>query len=340
MPSAETRPDRPNGRRLALFALVVGACVVAIAIAVVSAAREADPDDVSAKQASALLAGERDGAAPIVIRDLSDGAHGRIAVADRGGSAAPTQAPLRCDRVYFAHGSGICLAPGGGFASGYRARLFDADLRVRHEVPVEGIPSRARVSPDGRYGAVTLFVTGHAYAEAGEFSTQTTLIDLKRGTKLADLERFTVTGADDRQITAVDMNFWGVTFADDSDRFYATLATGGKTYLIEGSIAKQAAHVIHENVECPSLSPDGTRIAYKKRVDSDSGIWRLTVLDLKTLRETPLAETRSVDDQAEWLDDDRVLYGIDREVFVVPADGGGKPRRLIGSAASPAVLRD
>ena len=31
--------------------------------------------------------------------------------------------------------------------------------------------------------------------------------------------------------------------------------------------------------------------------------WRLYVLDLRTLRETPLAETRSVDDQAVWPDD-------------------------------------
>jgi hypothetical protein len=329
----------PSGWRRALFALLVVGCVAAIAVTVVSAARDADPADVSADAARELLTGKRDGARPIVVRDLRDGAHGRIAVAALDGSARPAPAPLRCDRVHFEHGVGVCLAPGGGFASGYRARVFGPDLRVRHELALEGIPSRARVSPDGRYGAVTLFVSGHAYAEAGDFSTQTTLIDLARGTKVADLEQFTITDGD-RQITAVDMNFWGVTFAADSDRFYATLATGGKTYLIEGSIGKQAAHVIHENVECPSLSPDGTRVAYKKRVDSDAGLWRLTVLDLDTMRETPLAETRSVDDQAEWLDDDRVLYSIDRDVLVVPADGSGKPRRMIGAADSPAVVRN
>ena len=49
------------------------------------------------------------------------------------------------------------------------------------------------MSPDGRYGAVTLFVTGHAYATPGAFSTQTTLIDLAHaGSKIADLEQFTV----------------------------------------------------------------------------------------------------------------------------------------------------
>ena len=79
----------------------------------------------------------------------------------------------------------------------------------------------------------------------------------------------------------------------DSDRFYATLATGGKTYLIEGSVAGRTATVIHENVECPSLSPDGTRVAYKKLMPGGVGQWRFHVLDLATMTETPLAETRA-----------------------------------------------
>jgi len=130
-----------------------------------------------------------------------------------------------------------------------------------------------------------------------------------------------------------------VTFARDSDRFFATLATGGKTYLIEGSVRARTAHVIHENVECPSLSPDGTRIAFKKRGPDSANPWRLTVLDLATMRETPLAETRSVDDQAEWLDDDHVLYGLDGAIWVERADGTGRPKRFMDGAGSPAVVR-
>jgi Tol biopolymer transport system component len=143
----------------------------------------------------------------------------------------------------------------------------------------------------------------------------------------------------ERRVTAIDVNFWGVTFARDSDRFFATLATGGKTYLIEGSVRRREARVIHENVECPSLSPDGTRIAFKKRTGSAEAPWRLTVLDLRTMAETPLAEPRSVDDQAEWLDDDHVLYGVDGAVWSVRADGRGRPSRFIAGAASPAVVR-
>ena len=96
---------------------------------------------------------------------------------------------------------------------------------------------------------------------------------------------------------------------------------------------------LKENVECPSLSPDGTRIAYKKRVGARDIPWRLTVLDLATMRETPLGEPQGIDDQAEWLDDRNVAYGIDGEVRVVAADGSGAPRRMRARADSPAVVR-
>ena len=333
----------PSTRRRSVFALLVVACLMATAVAIVTAARQDDPTagaSAAARHAVADALAER---RPLVMfRSLDPHrpkARGQVAVAtvDRR-PGRPTQAPLGCDRVYFAAGRGLCLAHGGGFAAGFRAKVFDADLRVRSEVSVDGIPSRARVSPDGRYGSVTLFVTGHSYADAGSFSTQTTLIDMKRGQKIADLEQFTVT-LGGRQVTAVDRNFWGVTFGRDSDRFYATMATGGKTYLVRGSVAGRTASVIHENVECPSLSPDGKRVAYKKRVGSGPNPWRLAVLDLSTMRETRLAEAHSVDDQAEWLDDDHVLYGLGGEIREVRADGRGKPRRFMAGGDSPSVIR-
>src|SRR6185503_11080430 len=105
---------------------------------------------------------------------------------------AARSSSLECERTYFAAGSGICVARRRGFASGYAARLFGSDLHVRSEVPLAGIPSRARVSPDGRYGSVTMFVAGHSYQAAGAFSTETTLLDLRTGAKLGTLEDFTV----------------------------------------------------------------------------------------------------------------------------------------------------
>ena len=331
-----------SGRRWLVFALLLVACAGVAGVAMLSAVRAGDHAAASTPGARGALAGAHAERRPVVVfRNLRGerAATGQVAVANLAAPAGRrTLGPLRCDRVYFAGGNGLCLAPGRGFAAGYEAQIFGPDLRVRRTVSVAGMPSRARVSPDGRYGSVTLFVTGHSYAAAGDFSTQTTLIDMKRGRRIAELEDFVVTRAG-RRVTAVDANFWGVTFARDSDRFYATMATGGETYLIAGSVRARSARVLHENVECPSLSPDGTRVAYKHRTGSSKRPWRAAVLDLATMRETILAEPRSIDDQIEWLDDEHVLYGVDGEIVTTRADGGGRPRRYLAEADSPAVVR-
>jgi hypothetical protein len=327
-------------RRTQLFALLVAACVAAAVVAVVAGL--GGSGTAASKDAGDALVAARSADQPrLVFRNLDRDkpeTFGQIALTKLAPGAARTLLPLKCDRVYFGAGSGICLTRGSAFASGYRARVFGADLRTRGEIAVDGIPSRARVSPDGQLGAVTLFVTGHSYADSGGFSTTTTLIDLRRGKKIAQLETFKATRGGVR-ITAPDVNYWGVTFARDHDRFYATLATGGEFYLVEGSISARTMKTIHTGVECPSLSPDGTRIAYKKRIGAGAKRWRLHVLDLRTMRETPLAETRSVDDQVEWLDDDHVLYGLTESIWTANADGSGTPRRFTGAADSPSVVR-
>jgi hypothetical protein len=325
-------------RRGVIFVALVLACLAGAAVAVIVGLGKDEPRVATTEAARRVLPdAQAEGRPMLVLRSLKP--RGQVAMAPLGDTAGRrTYAPLSCERVYFAAGRGLCLAR-GGLATGLSAQVFGSDLRVQHKVELAGIPSRARVSADGRYGTVTSFVAGDSYAAAGAFSTRTTLIDMARGEKIADLEQFTVT-RDGRQVTATDVNYWGVTFdPSNSDHFYATLATGGKTYLIEGTISDRTAHTIRTNVECPSISPDGTRIAYKKRVGPSSDPWRLRVLDLKTMRETPLAETRSVDDQAEWLDDGRVLYGRDGQVWVVPADGSGSPSPYAGNADSPAAVR-
>ena len=95
------------------------------------------------------------------------------------------------------------------------------------------------------------------------------------GDTITNLEEFDVY-RDGEQIEEESFNYWGVTFTNDTNRFYATLAFLGKTYLVEGNIAEHRVQLLHENVECPSISPDNTRIAYKKRVDNGFGgvTWR------------------------------------------------------------------
>lgn len=280
----------------------------------------------------------------LLFQNLADDAgYGRLAVMplDEGDVTRHTS-DLSCDRVHFAARRGLCLANWNGFSPRPKIKLFGPDFRVRSELPLDGLPSRTRVSPDGRYGAATAFVTGHSYAQ-NNFSTSTILLDMTRGTRLANLEEFTVI-RDGERYESEDVNFWGVTFADDSNRFYATLSTRGQTYLVEGDIAERRLVAKRENVECPSLSPDGTRIGFKKRMNprGEAPIWRFHVLDLATGKETPLAEARSIDDQLEWLDNDTLLYGSGdstHTIMAVAADGTGQPRRLLSQAASPTALR-
>jgi hypothetical protein len=226
------------------------------------------------------------------------------------------------------------------FSAQTTAILVDANFQPRFTIRTDGIPSRARVSADGRYAAFTVFLTGHAYSDA-QLSTATLLANMEDGTTIANLEEFQVS-REGRIVHAPDFNYWGVTFERDSNLFYATLRTGGINYLVHGDIRARTLDVVYKGVECPSLSPDGERVAFKKLISPAD--WRLGVLDLATLKETLLAGTASVDDQAEWLDNNHVLYAIVDQtpwmsIMVVPADGSGQPRVFAKGASSPAIAR-
>ena len=279
----------------------------------------------------------------VLFRNLATAAQaGFTALAPLGAPDGPRQITgYPCVRLYMAAGHGLCLAEqrDDPFGAPYRARFFGPDLRTTADLPLAGLPSRASVSRDGRLGASTVFVNGDSYA-ATAFSTRTTLYDMAAGTSLGDLETFAAFKAGKR-IQSADLNYWGVTFDPaGANRFYATLGTAGHTYLVEGDVAARTVKVLRDGVECPSVSPDGTRIAFKERVSG--GIldvkWRLSVLSLDTLEAHPLAETRNVDDQAEWLDGATVLYSVESDIYAVPADGRGAPRLFTARADSPAVL--
>jgi hypothetical protein len=246
---------------------------------------------------------------------------------------------LSCERVYYAAGHGICMgvAPSG---VDYTATIFNAAMEAEGTIPLQGLPSRARVSADGRYGAMTVFVTGDSYLESSTaFSTRTYVVDMATGKVIHQLEQFKVT-KEGKPFEAVDFNFWGMTFdPTDSDRFYATLATGDHHYLVEGSISGEEMKVLRDGVECPSLSPDGTRIAYKSRF-AQGDHWHIRVLDVATLKDHAVAETRSVDDQAEWLNDTTLVYSDGTDVYTVPADGSGEEQLLVRDASSPVRLEE
>ncbi len=286
------------------------------------------------------------GAPHLVFRSTTLGAtYGHLSAVPLAEPSGPTvDLALGCERVYATASSGVCLSAKRGVVTTYRITTLDAGLEPTGSADLAGLPSRARISADGRLVATTTFVTGHSYAAAA-FSTETVV--RRDGTSLGNLEKFRIS-VDGRPLDASNRNVWGVTFDPDGDTFYATAASGRMTWLMRGSLSRRTLESMRTDAECPSLSPDGTKVAYKKRLgESRAGVWRLAVLDLATSAETVLAETRSVDDQVEWLDDGHLLYALPRagteattsDIWRVPADGSGPPTVFLEHASSPAVVR-
>ena len=282
----------------------------------------------------------------IVFRNLAPGASsGTLAMVpldDPSGPRAITSTP--CERVYATSKNMICLSADRGFITTYGAHILDNTMQQTQTLPFIGIPSRARLSQDGSYAATTSFTASDSYGSVS-FSTRT-YITAVGGQTLGNLEDFTLIH-DGKSIDPLDRNYWGVTFADDDDTFYATVRWSNHTWLVRGSMADRTMVTLHEDAECPSLSPDGKNIVYKQQGNLPRGTWRLVDYNLASGAVTPLAETRSVDDQAEWLDDAHVLYALPRQgghpdiedVWSVPITGTGTPRLLIPDASSPAVVR-
>ena len=382
-PAPSTRP------RVLAFILVVIACAGGIAGYARHAARQAQAEGPASAAPVAPIASiaTPPSVAPVAsapsaaIRRAAPSAStpARIAVAPAPGAARPfmlfrstalgdsyghvaqawlddpegprSVAPISCDRVHYAAGSGVCLTAERGALTTYRAVLFDARFAERKSITLAGPPSRARVSPDGRKAAFTVFINGQAYSTPS-FTTRTTIVDAISGASVVDdLETWPVVrgGA---EFKAVDFNFWGVTFTRDGGHFYATLGTGGRTYLVEGDIADRRMRVVADDVECPSLSPDGKRIAFKRRDTGSPGgrfYWHVAVLDLASGQVRVLAgETRSVDDPVEWNGNDEILYAMpldsqqssaETDVWEIAADGRTPARRLARFAFSPAIVR-
>jgi hypothetical protein len=340
--------------RRGLALTLLGVACVAVPVVYVLRARRSLPDGAvgPAERPPPAATGAADlPRRPVAFRYTGPGdAYGRLVSGYVGTPAGQeTVTSLRCDRLDLAGGHGVCLTARRGVFTTYQALLFDADYHVRHTVPLTGIPSRTQVAPDGRIAAMTVFESGHSYA-AGQFSTRTSIVDLASGElAVPDLERFTVL-RDGQPIQAVDFNFWGVTFARDGNRFYATLSTDGRRYLVEGDVRAQQMRVLRADVECPSLSPDESRLAFKRRAGGGLApvTYRLSVLRLDTLEDWPLSETRSVDDQVAWLDDTSVLYALPAaaagtaatDTWTVPADGSAGPRLAMPNAYSLVVVRD
>jgi len=281
-----------------------------------------------------------DGAA-ITLVDQRDGGDTVASVDPSATDGTRTPTGLRCQRIYTAGGTTVCLRV-AGIGPSFEAAVFVGGAVVK-SIPLPGVPSRARVSASGKIVSWTVFVTGDSYASAGGFSTRTGYFDLRSGEVVESLETYALT-VDRTAHTASDVNYWGMTFEADDTAFYATVGTGGRRWLIKGSTATRTAATVRQGPECPSLSPDGKRLAYKKATKW-VGRWELAVSDLATGVETVIPGTAGIDDQAAWLDDSTLAYGVPSQqtgvpgVYRVAADGKSEPVLVATAASSPVPAR-
>ena len=327
---------RPAGSRLAA-GIAVGLAVSSALVGCNAPSKTSTPDPTVTGDAPRIMfrhTGLDDHYGTVAIVSLS-APHG-----------ARTFTDLACDRVDATRTRTSCLQTVRGATTSYRWVETDNSWHQIQQVPLGGVPNRTRLSPDGKLVASTVFVTGHSYQQTA-FSTVTEIRDVG-GNSHGNLETFTLV-IDGRTSTATDRNIWGVTFAADDRTFFATAATGGRTYLVKGDLQTKTLTSIRTNAECPSLSPNGRKVAYKVVVSDDGTAkhWTPAVLDLASGRQTVLTgEPRSVDDQIEWLDHTTILYGLPRadlagvdDVWALSVDAQSSPRLLIENAWSPAVVR-
>src|SRR5688572_11133949 len=195
-------------RRTQAFLALIAVCVLVGTVYVAFAiARGSETDNPVAGDSRAASNALDDGRLTILFQHVArDDDYAHVAVA-HGSGPRRVASPLVCERVHFAADRGLCLLPRRSvLGNKFSATIFNRDFAVLGRVNLNGINSRARVSRDGKYGATTGFVVGHSYA-ADDFSTETTIIDMASGRKLANIEDFTVT-RDGKQIKEIDFNFW------------------------------------------------------------------------------------------------------------------------------------
>ena len=269
-------------------------------------------------------------------------AYGRIAMLPLRGTETRYLTSLRCSRVAYAGGRGLCLIEEAtGDMVTHVAEIFDRSFERQGRLVLAGVPTRVRVSPDGRFGAVTTYAEEES--PAGErLAIESVVIDLKSATVLADLRDFRLE-TDDADAFVGPFDFASVSFDRDSDRFFATLSTATNRSVVVGSVRQQTLRPLKAGLASEAISPDGARLVVKQRVN-DRGFWQVAILDLASLREQPLLQgDRSIDDQVEWLDENNVVYHDAREegtgLWVLAADGRSGPRLLLPEAFSPAVVR-
>lgn len=280
--------------------------------------------------------------------------YGRVVVLHADGTRQLLE--RRCERLHIAAQLGICVSREESFGlATFTARYLDAadtELREVRNFPSQ-LPSRARVSPSGTLVSTTAFVTGTSYADiGGEAETLAIVDEADASTNLRGLTQFEVLSRDDRYQGVVG-EYWGVSFVDE-DQFWVTGFFGEEPEVLEGSVSRGVLTPSGLAGSCPSVSPDGSTLVFKRLQDDGEG-FDLVAANLDSGTTWLLGESRSVDDQVEWLDDDTILYALHTnsveeggaavaqpqfDIWSLDIAEGSEPQLFLPAADSPAAIRE
>ncbi len=277
----------------------------------------------------------------LVVNRVPGDDYGKLALRNDDGSRELFD--KTCTRVHLAAHTGFCLGERG--ISAYVAEFFDLtkpDLPKRDEWNTI-LPSRAQVSPGGLWTASTVFASGTSYQDVGNFSTFVEFASVENVNRRWGARNFKVE-SDDPKYVDPEGNFWGVTFIDD-DQFYITHGLGTDIDILKGTISTRTLEPTGWLGSCPSLSPDGSTLVVK---EMDGENFQLVTIDVATGERTPLGETRSVDDQINWMSDDTILYALhtnekpeeiqpEFDIWSLNITDGSEPELFLPNADSPAT---
>lgn len=283
----------------------------------------------------------------LVVNRVPGDDYGRLAIRHTDGTR--TLLDRSCMRVHIAGDHGVCLSETDDIPVSFDTTFFEAsNLDVDIKGYPSALPSRARMSPTGRFSAVTAFVTGASYVDIGtETTTIVTIDEIDSNRLLRGANQFDIASDEDRFQT-FDAQYWGITFAPDEDEVYVTGFYGEQPEIMRGTLNDMTLAPTGWIGSCPSLSPDGKTLVFKEA--RQDGTFELVAVDVESNTKMKLGEERSVDDQVEWLDNDTILYAVHPEggdnpvqpefdIWMLDIAPGSEPVLFLPNADSPAVAR-